>query len=798
MPAVSAGFSASIFSPSILLLSLVLFPVGSVLGTQVTIYQKDAVVWGQSQVITGIATGVTTNAAVLYLNGTQFPFTLQSPGNTFSVPVWIGRGLNNIIVSVDSAGETFYSDTVRFTLGYTPVPELYAYVTISGRNITLHSSVVSNPDTSIMTYMWGQDADNPSQVDLVSSTDTALTFSLPQGAPLGEYYFTLTGYTNTNDTLTARTYFTVDTSGIKPFDIYTDHAAWIDSSVVYGITPYIFVFEGRFNDITKKIPEIASLGVNTIWIQPVYQTQNGGQGYDVTNYFAVRPDLGTSADLHTLVNTAHQYGLKVLFDFVPNHSSVYHPYAQDAINYGQDSHYYNFYERQKDSAPYSNNENLTTIGEMQFVYYFWNELMNLNYDNPEVRNWIIHAAEYWIKEYGIDGYRFDSAWAVDAREPGFMDTLRLALKRINPSVMLLGEAKASDPATFDVNGFDAAYDWTSSTSWISQWVFETSYSTTSNPTIFNNSNQNARAALLHNALTNNGNRYLSKAKIFRFIENNDTYRFLPTHDLPRTKMAAALEFSLPGIPLIYNGQEIGSPGYPYTSSYIFSASSSIMSQDNYGLFSYYHNLAHIRTSLPALYSSNFQELSVSPNAYVYAYRRWQGHQNVFGIINMGNASVSATIQLPVGSLNLDSSKTYYLSDLLSGQHYPVTSGELSSYNVSVDPYTTCLFILADSEVILGIRSAIASALPTKFELDQNYPNPFNPATLIGFDLPRSGNVVMQVYDVLGRRVATLLNGPETAGHHDAEFNGMDLSSGVYFCVLHYEGLQKVMKMLLLK
>ncbi len=766
--------------------------------TKITIDQQDAVVWGQSQVITGIASGVTTNAAVLYVNGSPIHFTLESPGNTFSVPIWVGRGTNDIVARVDSAGNYAYSDTLHFTLGYTPLPELYAYATVSGRNVTLHSSVVANPDTATLTYQWSQDPTNPSQAGLSSNTDTSTTFSLPANAPDGEYYFTVTGYTNTNDTVTARTFVTVDTGGIEPFDIYTGHAAWIDSAVVYGITPYIFVYNGQFTDITSKIPEIASLGVNTIWLQPVFDTHNGGQGYDITNYFAVRPDLGTPAQLHTLVNTAHKYGLKVIFDFVPNHSSVYHPYAQNAIKYGKDSHYYNFYERQKDNAPFSNNENLTTIGNMQFVYYFWNELMNLNYNNPEVQNWMIQAAEYWIKNYDIDGYRFDSAWAVDARDPGFMDTLRLALKRIKPSILLLAEAKASNPATFDVDGFDAAYDWTNSPSWVSQWVFETSYSTTSNPTIFNNSNQNDRAQLLHNALTNYGNGYSPRAKIFRFLENNDTYRFLPTHDLPRTKMAAALIFSLTGIPLIYNGQAVGASGYPYTTSYIFSRNASIQSQDKYGLFDYYRNLVHIRMEFPAMYSNNFQELSVSPNSYVYAYRRWEGNQNIFGIINMGDQSVSATVNLPVDSLHLDSTRTYFLSDLLGDEHYPVMAAELSSYNVSVPAYTTRLFILADTEVTAGVKPLIASALPKKFELEQNYPNPFNPTTTIGFDLPRASNIILQVYDVLGRRVATLVNGEVPAGRHSVVFNGNGLASGVYFCVLRHDGEQSVRKMLLLK
>src|SRR5690606_11662632 len=106
--------------------------------------------------------------------------------------------------------------------------------------------------------------------------------------------------------------------------------------------------------------------------------------------------------------------------------------------------------------------------------------------------------------------------------------------------LLLAEGKATVSLVFDER-FDADYDWFPEESWVSHWVWQTDYNPNANPTIFNYSNENARANLLRNSLTNNGNGYVSNAKILRFLENNDTYHFITHHGLERTKMAAALE-----------------------------------------------------------------------------------------------------------------------------------------------------------------------------------------------------------------------------------------------------------------
>ncbi|NUM78339.1 T9SS type A sorting domain-containing protein [candidate division KSB1 bacterium] len=763
----------------------------------IKLHEQNAVVWSRIQLITGEVDTMVAATGWLLVNGDALPFQFQNQSKQFSVQAILEEGVNILVARVDSSGVPIYSDTLRLTLGYKLRPEVYAYATVANRTVILHGTVLENPRSAVLSFFWRAEANNPMQIDMANRADSVASFVLPEGAPLGEYYFNLNVYSANGDTTKARTLVTATSEDILPFNIKTDHTAWIDRAIIYEITPYNFVAEGKFNHVTQKIPELAALGVNTIWLQPVYRTRGRGQGYDVTDYFAVRNDLGSEADLRTLIATAHAHGLKVLFDFVPNHTSIYHPYAQDAIRYGPSSHYYDFYQRSRDNAPYAMHYNTRQQGLMQFIYYFWNELVNLNYDSPEVQRMMIEAGKYWIEKFDIDGYRIDAVWGVNARRADFMQQWRLALKRVKPEVLLLGEDKATWPMVFEER-FDAAYDWAPEEPWVSHWVWQTSYSTSSNPTIFNNSNQSTRAALLRAALTNSGTGYAPRARILRFMENNDTFRFLPTHDRARTKMVAALMFALHGIPLLYNGQEIGFATHPYQTYAVFNSGQTIKALDKNGLFPYYQKLAQLRKDFPALHSDNFQEVAVTPNASIYAFRRWEDEQNIFAIINMGNAATSAAVKIPVAQLALDSAKTYYLTDLLNAEYISGTPTVLSTVSISLPAYTTRMFILSDTLMATSVESPAASSLPNEFKLAQNYPNPFNPTTTIEFDLPRSGRAGLRVYDLLGRKVITLFEGEKQVGHHKIIFDGKGMPSGIYFYRLQFGENSLIRKMILAK
>lgn len=444
-----------------------------------------------------------------------------------------------------------------------------------------------------------------------------------------------------------RTVFTFLAIYASNFFVYSNDTlppSWMKHAVIYGIKPPGFVQNASYDDITKKLAELKELGINTAWLQPVFKTHSGGQGYDITDYFSLRDDMGSKEQLKRLIDSAHALGIRVLFDFVPNHTSIYHPYAADIIKNGRSSIYYDYYQHENDGAPYSSHYHKDEHG---FIYYFWKNLVNLNYNNDDVKKMITDACIYWIKEFGIDGYRFDAVWGVNAREPNFFGELRKQLKSVKQDVLLLAEDKGADPKVFQL-GFDAAYDWTADTSWVSHWPWQYEHAEKENHTIFNHPVIAKRYSLLRNVIFD-GNK--NPGKVLRFMENNDLPRFINSHTVEQTKMAAALLFSLPGIPSIYNGQETGFTAHPYSRKPIFNAGNSIRSQDSLGLFDYYKTLIHKRLQYPSLVSANIEEVKLQDTGSVVAFSRWERNEHFIIMINPCPSNAKAVLKTKLNKLH---------------------------------------------------------------------------------------------------------------------------------------------------
>jgi len=764
----------------------------------IALEKQDATVWAQEQEVSGTIEGAENG--ILIVDGEQHPFTAVD--GEFAVTVWLGPGTSEFVAC--TVDETVCSDPLQLTLGYTPRPEAELRAAVDGQTITLSGEVLDNPAGGSTTTTWSADPDNPASVTLSVDSDYVATASIPEGSPPGEYYFQWVVEDADGESRTVRTFVTLQEDGsITPFVMETDAAAWVDDATLYGIAPYYFVrfASSRFVAIRLKLPELAQLGVNTLWLQPIYQTHGGGQSYDVTDFFKVWSSFGTEQQLHDLIEAAHDLGMRVLFDLVPNHSSIEHPYAQDAIEHGPNSHYYDFYQREFDSVPYSQHYNSRQVGQMSFVYYFWTDLVNLNYHNPEVRRHMIEASRYWVENFNIDGYRVDVAWGPDARNPEFFKEWRLALKRIRPDLLLLGEDKATLPHVFEER-FDAAYDWTPSQSWVSQWMWQAFFSSNSNPTIFNYGAVNTRATRLRDALTNFGNGWADGARVMRFMENNDTFRFLPTHELDRTKMAAALLYSLPGIPLMYNGQEVGFPHHPYATNTIFTPNNTIQSQDQHGLFPYYQHLLNLREQFSSLRSHNWQEVTVEPaniGQRTFSYHRWDEDEHVFAYLNMSSNPVDASLTLPIDDMELEEGVTYYVTDLFTGDYVEAQRADLASWAVTVPGFTTTLFAVGDTPATVPVSTDPAPTTePLALSLDQNFPNPFMGRTTIGFQLNRPGSVQLRVVDLLGRQVALLVDDVLQPGNHAVDFDAHNLASGTYIYILEAEGIRETRRMLLVR
>ncbi|HYG20145.1 MAG TPA: alpha-amylase family glycosyl hydrolase, partial [Ohtaekwangia sp.] len=559
------------------------------------------------------------------------------------------------------------SDTLVLTLMYTPLPLVKPVATVKGNSVILRANVLDNPYRRRLEYAWTVGPENPVNVRISESRTSEATVAIPDAR--GKYYFNVTVMAGT-DSATFQTYVIRNQDGLSAFSMETMFSAWIDDAVVYEITPYKFVDTGTYADITDKLSDLKTLGINTIWLQPVFKSHQRGQGYDVIDYFSVQPALGDEGQLKELVRTAKSLGLRVLFDVVPNHTSIHHPYARDYVAFGDQSHYAGFYQHRYDGAPYASFYHKDDNG---FIYYFWKDLVNLDYDNEEVQRWMIEVCKYWLKKYDLDGYRLDAVWGVNARKPSFGKRLQTELKSIKPDILLLAEDKAADTAVYD-KGFDVAYDWTADTTWVSQWSWQYAYDERDNLTIFRHPDEAGRGKKIMDAIFENGN--VSDPKL-RFLENNDLPRFITAHGVQQTRMAAALLFSLPGVPMLYNGQEIGFPVHPYSRGAMFKRDESIPMRDTTGLFDYYQKIIALRMNYSSLRSRNIAALPTAATGAVAAFRRWNAGEEIVVVINAG----SRPEVLSLGDM-LPDALPISVTDILTGAEFQRRGGDI---RVTVGP-----------------------------------------------------------------------------------------------------------------
>jgi cyclomaltodextrinase / maltogenic alpha-amylase / neopullulanase len=302
------------------------------------------------------------------------------------------------------------------------------------------------------------------------------------------------------------------------------------ADIVYGIIPRSFSPDG-LRGVQDRLPYLASIGITMVWLSPIFEHSPGDFGYAMTNYRGIAPEHGTADDLRNLVGEAHRLGIRVLLDFAPNHTSDRHPFYDDAQTNGAASPYADFYATGDDGGPTH--------------YFHWTNLINLNYANAEVRAVVVEAMQYWLREFDVDGYRMDAAWGIRQRTPSFWPACVDALRATKPDVFLLAEASALDPYYRDA-GFDSAYDWTQH---LGTWAWNHAFDD---------------PATLASDLRYHLTRSSDDASIFRFLNNNDTgVRFITTHGLPLYKLATAMLLTLPGLPCLYMGDEIGMEFRPY-------------------------------------------------------------------------------------------------------------------------------------------------------------------------------------------------------------------------------------------
>ena len=197
---------------------------------------------------------------------------------------------------------------------------------------------------------------------------------------------------------------------------------WWKEAVVYQIYPRSFKDSdgdgiGDLKGIISKLDYIKSLGVNAVWLNPIYESPNDDNGYDISNYRAIMKQFGTMEDFDTLLNGMHERGIKVVMDLVVNHSSDEHDWFKQSRS-SRTNKYRNYYhwwpaEKGKPTPRYSlfdvNHDAwmYDTLTNAYYLHYFSRKQPDLNWENPEVRKEVYGIMKFWADK-GIDGFRLDA------------------------------------------------------------------------------------------------------------------------------------------------------------------------------------------------------------------------------------------------------------------------------------------------------------------------------------------------------------------------------------------------------
>ena len=239
---------------------------------------------------------------------------------------------------------------------------------------------------------------------------------------------------------------------------------WYKNAIFYEV--YIRAFRDTNGDghgdlpgVIEKLDYLRELGVDCIWLQPLYLSPLRDDGYDIADYYKILPEYGTVEDFKNLIAAAHQRGMRVITDLVMNHTSDQHPWFQMARK-DRTSPYRNYYvwsdtdDRYKDvRIIFLDTEKSNWTWDEEAGQYFWHRFFScqpdLNYDNPAVRDEMLNIIRYWL-EMGIDGFRADAIPYLYEREGtngenlpethAFLKEIRAFMNANYPDAILLGEA----------------------------------------------------------------------------------------------------------------------------------------------------------------------------------------------------------------------------------------------------------------------------------------------------------------------------------------------------------------------
>ena len=417
---------------------------------------------------------------------------------------------------------------------------------------------------------------------------------------------------------------------------------------------------GDLRGLTEKLDYIAGLGADCVWLMPVAESPSY-HGYDVTNYYKIEPDYGTNDDFKAFVAAAHQRGIKVLVDLVLNHISSEHPFFQEALRDTLAPHRHWF----RWSKTGGNNWHKSPVRDEYYYGFFWSGMPDLNFEHPAVMGEAKWVARFWLDSLGVDGFRLDAIRHLievgdqNANTPPTFAALReygQYIRSVAPKSYTIGEVwdNTENILRYYPDQLDAYF------------AFPIS------------------EALMDAVRSGKAGRLIPS--VLEFQAAQPAWRWAPfqrNHDQTRTmtflgndvagaRLAATILLTLPGVPFIYYGEEIGmtgdkpderlrtpmhwtrgpavgfTSGTPWQPLQPDSLTANVTAQDRVAgsLLTLYRRLMRQRAANSALRSGELIPVETGSES-VLAYIRQDGIRAVLVVANLGQTA-AAPVARPAG------------------------------------------------------------------------------------------------------------------------------------------------------
>lgn len=378
---------------------------------------------------------------------------------------------------------------------------------------------------------------------------------------------------------------------------------------------------GTLSGIIEKLDYIAELGINCLWLTPIFPSPTY-HGYDATSFFEINPRLGDREDFKELIEQAHQRGIRILMDFVPNHWSNEHPTFIEATQ-DRESQYFNWYTFEKWPDEYK-------------CFFTSRGLPQINLRFGPARQHVLEAAKYWL-EFGADGYRVDYCIGPT---PDFYADFRRVTRAAKPDSWTFGEAV--DPPNSQLafeGGMDGALDFMLLEAMRKTFAFD-----------------KWNAMQFAEFLDRHESYFPPRFTRPSFLDNHDMNRFLwvANGDLRKLKLAALCQFTLTGMPVIYYGTEVAL----FQHNDVMQNGRAIHEEarlpmiwgeeQDRGLFAFYKELITLRKTHPALRGGT--RTTIHADEKVFAYRRSDGSESLVTILNISNEETSLDLELTEATL----------------------------------------------------------------------------------------------------------------------------------------------------